>query len=67
MGYDQRTFPDTAAVESSVFCFPFALENKRPWPLVPFFEISLKNNELKITHSTFRDFRVHFFRQPFLK
>ena len=34
-----------------------------PWPLVPFFQISLKNSELKTTHNTFRDCRVHFFRQ----
>ena len=35
--------------------------------LVPFFEISLENSELKLTHNTFRGCRVHFFRQPFLK
>ena len=50
------------------FCyFPLALTNKRPWPLVPFFQISLKNSKLKTTHNTFRDCRVHFFRQPFSK
>ena len=32
-----------------------------------FFEISLKNCELKTTHNTFRDRRVHFFRQSFSK
>ena len=67
MGYDQCTFPGTVAVESTFCCFPLALANIRPWPLVPFFEISLKNSELKITHNTFRDCRVHFFREPFLK
>ena len=43
-------------------CFPLALANIRPWPLVPFFEISFKNSELKTTHNTFRDCRVPFFR-----
>ena len=27
----------------------------------------LKNSEFKTTHNTFRDSRVHFFRQPFSK
>ena len=48
-------------------CFPLALANIRPWPLVPFSQISLKNSELHTTHNTFRDCRVHFLRQPFLK
>ena len=30
-------------------------------------KISLKNSELKTTHNTLRDCRVHFFRQPFSK
>ena len=37
------------------------------WPLVPLFQISLKNSELKTTHNTFRDCRVRFFGQPFSK
>ena len=48
-------------------CFPLALANIRPWPLVPFFQISLKNSELKTTHNTFRDCLAHFFRQLFSK
>ena len=44
-------------------CFPLAWANIRLWPLVQFFQISLKNSEL----NTFRDCRVHFFRQPFSK
>ena len=48
-------------------CFLLAFANKCPWPLVPFFQISSKNSELKTTHNTFRDCRVHFFRQPFWK
>ena len=35
--------------------------------LVPLFEISLKTSDLKTTHNTFRDCRVHFFREPFSK
>ena len=34
-------------------CFPLALANTRLWPLVPFFQISLKNIELKTTHISF--------------
>ena len=45
------------------FCwFPLALANICPWPLVPFFQISLKNREQKTTYNTFWDRRVHFFR-----
>ena len=44
-----------------------ALANLCPWPLMPFSQISLKNSELKTAHNTFRDCRVHFFRQPFSK
>ena len=31
-------------------CFPLALADIYPRPLLPFFQISLKNSELKITH-----------------
>ena len=62
MWYDQYTFPDSIAVEPT-----FVALNIRPLPLVPIFQISLKNSELKTTHNTFRDCRVHFFRQPFTK
>ena len=70
MGYDQLqyTVPDTVAVEPRYFCcFPLALANIRPQPLLPFFQISLNNSQVKTTHNTFRDCRVHFFRQPFSK
>ena len=43
-------------------CFPSALANVHPWPLVPFFEVSLKKSRLKATHNTFRDCRVQFSR-----
>ena len=36
-------------------CVPLALTNICPWPLVPFFQISLKNSALKTTHNTFQD------------
>ena len=48
-------------------CFPLARANIRRWPLVQFFQISLRNIELKTIHNTFRDCRVHFFRQPVWK
>ena len=36
-------------------CVPLALTNICPWPLMPFFQNSLKNSELKTTHNTFQD------------
>ena len=42
-------------------CFPLALATIRPWPLVPFFQISLKNDEPQTIHNTLRVCRVHFF------
>ena len=47
----------TVAVEPTL-----VLANICPWPLVPFFQIFLKNSELKSTQNAFRDYRVHFFR-----
>ena len=44
-----------------------AFANIRPWPLVPFWQISLKNRQLKTTHNTFRDYRVPFVLQSFSK
>ena len=68
MGYDQYTVPDDDCSYRTYFCcFPLELANIFPWPLVPFFQISLKSSEFKTTHATFRDCRVHFFRQPFSK
>ena len=63
MGYDQYTIPDTVAVQITFVAFPLANANLSPWSLVPFLQISLKKRELKTTHNTFRDCRVHFFRQ----
>ena len=52
MGYDQYIVPHTVAIEPTVFVF-LALADVRQCPLVPFFQISLKNSELKNTHNTF--------------
>jgi len=67
MGYDQYTCSWHCSSRTYFCCFPLALANKRPWPFLPFFEISLKNSELKTTHNNFRDCRVHLYRQPFSK
>ena len=53
--------------QNFVYCFPLARANIHPRPLVPLFQISLKNSELKTTHNTFRGCRMHFFRQLFSK
>ena len=49
MGYDQYTCSRHCSCRTYFCCFPLALANICPWPLVPFFEIYLKNGELKIT------------------
>ena len=68
MGYDQYASCSWHCSYRIYFCcFPLALANILQWPLLPFFQISLKNSELKTTHNTFRDCRVHFFRQTFSK
>ena len=66
MGYEKYAVPDTSC-RTYFCCFPLALANICLWPLMPFFQISLKNSELKTTHNAFRDCRLHFFRQPFSK
>ena len=67
MGYNQYTCSWQCSCRAYFCCFPLALANIRPWPLLPFCEIYLKKSELKTTHNTFPDCRVHFFRQPFSK
>ena len=50
MGYDQYTCSwHYCSCRTYFCCFPLALANICPWPLVPFFEIYLKNSELKTT------------------
>ena len=67
MGYGQCIVPNACSCPTYFCCFPLALANICPWPLVPIFQISLENRGDKTTHNTFRDCRVHFFRQPFSK
>ena len=67
MGYDQYTVPNDCSCRTYFCCFSLALANICPWPLVAFFQISSENRADKTTHNTFRDCRVHFFRQPFSK
>ena len=67
MGYDQYTFPDTVPVEPTFIAFRLALVNIRPWPLVSFFQISLKNSDLKSTHNTSRDCPCALFPTTFLE
>ena len=67
MGYVQYTVPDDCSCRTYFCCFPLALTDVCPWPPLPFFQISLKNSELKTTHNTFRGCRVRFFRQLFSK
>ena len=57
----------TAVAVEPTFLLSFNTRKHTSWPLVPFFQISLKKSALKTTHNTFRDCRVHFFRQPFSK
>ena len=67
MRYDQHTVPHDCSYRTYFCCCPLTLANICPWPLVPFFQFSLENRVDKATHNTFRDCRVHFFRQPFSK
>ena len=65
MGYDRYTVPNDCSCRTYFCCFPLALEKHAI--LMPFFQISLEKSADKTTHNTFRDCRVHFLRQPFLK
>ena len=67
IGYDQYTVPNDCSCRTYFCCFPLALASICPWPLLPFFHISLENRADKSTRNTFRDCRVHFFRQLFSK
>ena len=62
MGYDQYTVPDTVAVEPAFVTF---LQHSQ----TPVHGLSCHSFRLlfKTTHNTFRDCRVHFFRQAFSK
>ena len=68
MGYDQYIVPDTELSNPLLVAFLYlALANYVLTPLVPLFEFFFKNSKVKTTHNTFRDCRLHFFRQPFSK
>ena len=60
MGYDQYTVPGTVAVEPTFVDFLYLLQMY----VLLFFQISLKNSELKTTHNTFRGCHMYFIRQP---
>ena len=59
MRYAQSTVPDTVAVETNFFCcFPLALTDICPWPLLSFFQISLKTVKSKPPTMPFRVVRA---------
>ena len=53
MGYDQYTVPNDCSCRTYFCCFPLALANICPWPLVPLFQFPLENRADKTTHNTF--------------
>ena len=65
MGYDQCTVPDNCCCQT-LLSFSTG-KHMSMAGLVLFFQISLKNSELKTTHNTYQDCCVHFFGQPFSK
>ena len=60
-------FLTTVAVEPTFVAFHQHSQTHFHGLSCQFFQISLKNSELKTTHNAFRDCHVHFFRQPFSK
>ena len=62
-----NTVSDDCTCRTYFCCFPLALANTFHGLSYQFFQISLKNSELKTTHNAFRDCGVHFFRQLFSK
>ena len=64
------TVPDNSSCWAYFCCFPLALANMLcPWPLVPFFQISLKNmySELKATHTYLSGLSCALFATMFLE
>ena len=65
MGYDQYTVPVTLSLSyyTYICCLPLPLANISPSREMLSNFLSLKNSytELKTTHNTFRNCRVHFF------
>ena len=60
MGYEQYNVPDNVAVEPTFVDFLYHSQTY----VLSFFQISLKNSELKTTHNTFWGSRTFFIRQP---
>ena len=60
-------FLTTVAVEPTYVAFSQHSKTHFHGLSCQFFQISLKNRELKTTHNAFRDCRVRFFQQPFSK
>ena len=67
MGYNQYSVPWHCSCRTYFCCFPLALANIRPWSLLSFFQISLKNSELKTTHNTFWGLSRALFPTTFLE
>ena len=65
MEYDQYTVPDDCSCQTYFSLFPLALANMAS--LVLFFQISLKNSELKTTHKYLSGLSRAFFRTTFLE
>ena len=60
-------FLTTVAVEPTLFLSVSTRKHIFMARSCQFFQISLRNGELKTTHNACHDCRVHFFRQPFSK
>ena len=67
MGYDQCTVRETIAVEPTFVAFFYHSQTYGPWPLVSFFQTSLKNSEFKTVHNTFRGLSRAVFPTTFLE
>ena len=60
-------FMTTVPVEPTFVAFLWHSQTHSHGLSYQFFQISLKNSELKSTHNAFQDCHVHFYRQPFSK
>ena len=67
MGYDQHTVPNDCSCRTYFCCFPLALANRCPWPLVPFFQISLENRADKTNPQYFSGLSRALFPTTFLE
>ena len=77
IGYDQYTVPNDCSCRTYFCCFPLALANICPWPLVPFFQILWRTGQTKpptipfgIVACTFSDNLsqnscIHYCPQPY--